>query len=90
MKKDAQPVWFKAKQYGWGWTPVTWEGWVVTLVFVGVIVGITQTYSLSTPGNMIPFTIGMLLAIGLLLFIAYVKGEKPSWRWGNKPIFNQK
>lgn len=90
MKKDAQPKWFKAKQYGWGWYPASWEGWVVTLVFVVIIVGITQTYSLSKPGNMIPFTIGILLAIGLLMFIASTKGEKPSWKWGGKPVFKKK
>jgi hypothetical protein len=89
MKKDAQQIWFKAKRYGGGWYPATWEGWMVTLVFVFAIVGVTQTYSLSKPGNMIPFTISMLLAIGLLLFIASTKGEKPSWRWDGKPAFKK-
>jgi predicted GH43/DUF377 family glycosyl hydrolase len=21
--------WFRAKEYGWGWYPATWEGWLV-------------------------------------------------------------
>lgn len=25
-------LWFKAKNYGWGWYPVTWEGWTVTII----------------------------------------------------------
>ena len=26
--------WFRAKRFGWGWTPITWEGWLVTLLGV--------------------------------------------------------
>ena len=24
--------WFKVRESGLGWTPITWEGWLVTLV----------------------------------------------------------
>lgn len=33
-KKD----WFVRKTFGWGITPVTWQGWVYTLVFVAGII----------------------------------------------------
>jgi hypothetical protein len=23
-------LWFKAKNYGWGWYPITWQGWLIT------------------------------------------------------------
>ena len=23
--------WFRPKSFGYGWTPITWEGWAVTL-----------------------------------------------------------
>ena len=27
--------WFGPKKYlGWGWTPITWEGWLATAVFL--------------------------------------------------------
>ncbi len=27
--------WFGPKKYlGWGWTPITWEGWLTTAVFL--------------------------------------------------------
>ena len=35
-------IWFKAKRYGWGWYPSTWQGavcifiWVILFVF-GII-----------------------------------------------------
>ena len=28
--------WFKPKRYGYGATPITWEGWVFTLLIVAV------------------------------------------------------
>jgi hypothetical protein len=31
-------LWFKAKRYGWGWTPVTWQGWVAVLVYVAILI----------------------------------------------------
>jgi hypothetical protein len=34
--------WFRARTgpFSWGWTPVTWQGWLVTLVGVLAVVGI--------------------------------------------------
>ena len=29
---DRRGVWFKPRTFGYGWTPASWEGWVVTLV----------------------------------------------------------
>jgi hypothetical protein len=32
--------WFGPKNgFGWGWTPVSWEGWVVIAIFLAVILG---------------------------------------------------
>ena len=27
-------AWFGPKRWGWGWSPVSWQGWVVTIAFV--------------------------------------------------------
>ena len=32
--------WFRPKTMGMGWTPQTWQGWLITLVFV-VLIGTT-------------------------------------------------
>lgn len=34
--------WFRPKTFGFGWTPVTWEGWAVTLGAVLLVVGAVQ------------------------------------------------
>jgi hypothetical protein len=80
-------LWFKAKSYGWGWTPSSWEGWVVIALYIIITIWNfiridSLSHSLSdTFINFIPET--LVLAV-LLILIAYWKGEKPTWRWGNK------
>ena len=32
--------WFRRKRFGWGWTPISWEGWVVTLLVTGACVSL--------------------------------------------------
>ena len=38
MEPDKQ-LWFRAKSYGWGWTPITWQGWAVLLgcLLIGIV-----------------------------------------------------
>lgn len=80
-------LWFKAKNYGWGWYPVTWEGWLVTILFVVFI-----TYRANKVSDMFDtdssfvfrFLFEIIFALIPLLIICYLKGEKPYWRWGKK------
>lgn len=91
MKK----LWFRVKRYGWGWYPVTWEGWSITLVYavlLGVSVGRVSNYAIghsveSASSLIVPVTLHLLwiaFLIGTLLFICVKTGEKPEWNWGDK------
>lgn len=83
MKK----LWFKNKTYGWGWTPATREGWIVLAVYL-VLVFITlqiisktvHTSNEMLLASIVPF----ILLTGALLWVCYLTGEKPEWRWGEK------
>jgi hypothetical protein len=33
--------WFRPKEFGYGATPITWEGWLATLLFVLLVVATT-------------------------------------------------
>ncbi len=72
-------LWFKAKRYGWGWTPSTWQGWIILSLFALVIgyqvAVLMKAYSLTR-------LIMVFVTVVLLLIICYLKGEKPRWRWG--------
>ncbi len=76
--------WFKRKLYGWGWTPVTWQGWLVTGVYILSVVAFGLTIDDYSPAREIAFTFvipALLLTIAFLR-IVYTKGESPRWQWG--------
>lgn len=77
--------WFKAKQYGWGWYPATWQGWLTTLLFVLSVIVASWLLLGDEPESYTPvlwYVLWVALSIGVTLSICYKKGEKPRWRWG--------
>jgi uncharacterized membrane protein YhaH (DUF805 family) len=74
--------WFPAKRYGWGWgLPNTWQGWLVLLCWLAVILVAMPLLKASHP---IACAIFIGLMVGLLLVICYLTGEPPAWRWGDR------
>ena len=73
--------WFRAKRYGWGWTPVTWQGWATLAVFVALLAADALTFP---PRKALSAYIacGVGLTV-LLLAVCWRKGEPPRWRWGD-------
>jgi len=80
MKKH---LWFKAKNYGWGWYPCSWEGWVVLLFY---IVGLIGSSPNAENGVLSSFFIQTIVLTIFLIIICFKTGEKPEWRWGRKKI----
>lgn len=37
MKRITKESWFSNKHISWGLSPITWQGWVVTLIFLLII-----------------------------------------------------
>jgi hypothetical protein len=79
-----QKFWFKRKLYGWGWYPASWQGWLITAVYVVVIVSASMTIDDNSPTREVVFTFILPVVICTILFIriAYRTGEKPRWQWG--------
>lgn len=85
IKDNPEGYWFKRKIYGWGWTPVKWQGWAVIVAFVAFIIwsgesidGVTN----PTQSQLITFYVKIVAAAILVILIGYLKGEKPKWQWG--------
>jgi len=80
MANDTR-YWFPAKKYGWGWGPPTaWQGWVVLLASLLVMAWAAVHLLPRSPGSFGMVTVGTVV---VQLIICYLKGEPPSWRWGN-------
>ncbi len=82
-------LWFRAKTYGWGWTPSSWEGWLVIALYlfsVFIYARSTVDKALDGGGSGVPIYYHLLMAGAtvLLIIVSYKKGEKPGWRWGKK------
>ncbi len=78
--------WFKAKRYGYGWYPVTWEGWLTVFAYLALVFGDfyridSTSHSVSdTLINFIPETAALTV---ILIYICYKTGEPARWRWGD-------
>lgn len=83
-----EKLWFKAKSYGWGWTPITWQGWVVVGIFFVYAFSLASFIgeTFESRAGVTSFLFLMFLGLVPLLAICYAKGEPPSWRWGGKKI----
>ncbi len=97
MKKTRKARWFRTKEYGWGWYPSSWQGWLITALYAFV-----YTFSViffvgwlgaakEAAGGLLPHNtlLGIVEFLGWMLFlsasmihICYRTGGKPRWHWG--------
>jgi len=80
--------WFKPHEYGYGATPVSWEGWALTAATV-VIVGIMTVALVSSGRNDVAAVVPYLVVVfGLIAALAFVARRKTDgtwrWRWGRE------
>ena len=81
MKK----LWFKRKSYGYGWTPVTWQGWGITIVYVVILIVLSSSVDWNNQKEiMLMFVLPLIILTTAFIGIAYKTGEKPRWQWGNQ------
>ena len=70
--------WFAMKRYGWGWTPCTWQGWLILFVWLVVF----TIFILPVDATQWQFWVALIVWVAALIGVCYLKGEKPRWRWG--------
>lgn len=75
------PYWFPAKHYGWGWgLPATWQGWLVLAAYTLLMIAAGFLFPPDTQFNAFITSVAVLSA--LLVFVCWLTGEPPRWRWG--------
>ena len=79
--------WFRARYYGLGWWPATWQGWAIfglyeVFIFYRVIAaGLANEPHTALGWRLI---IELVVVTGVFIVICFLTGEKPEWRWGKK------
>ena len=80
--------WFRPKRYGYGATPVTWEGWAVMVAFAAVLGGsIAATELLAGPTNIVAWLLwAVFMAVMTLWLVQFSRRRTDGgwrWRWGD-------
>ncbi|KKQ39898.1 MAG: hypothetical protein US58_C0026G0004 [Candidatus Magasanikbacteria bacterium GW2011_GWA2_37_8] len=86
LHNNPKKYWFKAKLYGRGWVPATWQGWLVIVIFVGLLTLNSHRVSAAYPTSEVvsSFALQNIVLVLILILICYKTGEKPHWQWGSK------
>jgi len=73
------PEWFAPKRYGLGATPVTWQGWALTLGFVGILILLSREFA-GRP--ILLFAAAVPLIVVFVVIVARTTRGGWHWRWG--------
>jgi len=73
--KVREGYWFVPKKFGYGATPVTWQGWAVTLGFAGAILAAMRILPTVTEKVIVT-----LVLVVTMVAIAAAKTDG-KWRW---------
>jgi hypothetical protein len=77
MKRITKKPWFgPRKLFGAGWSPITWQGWTLIVVFIGLdLFAINYLVQYGVMDTIL----GSLVVIGLLLVSVLLTGDKPNF-----------
>ncbi len=65
--------WFGPKDYaGWGWRPVTWQGWLVTAAFIAVVGTAAAEFRFAITTLMVG-----VVSLAAFLVVVWLTGAKP-------------
>jgi len=85
MKKNK--YWFRSKRFGWGIMPITWEGWITTLMLLGLVQLSAYLNNIFndqiTHQDTLSFLFDTILIILITMPLLTKRcQDEPRWRWG--------
>ena len=87
--RSQSAFWFRQKTYGYGVTPCSIEGWLVTLLLAVLLVGGSYVLFGFSPEPTFAHVLYFFIYVALVVIIFFrlmkskTKGEL-GWRWGRK------
>ena len=85
MTTRPDKLWFKARRYGWGWRPATWQGWAIFAMYIFALVNLVLRASMvhhTTNGWLLGFIPQVYILTVFNIIVCYATGERPRWQWG--------
>jgi hypothetical protein len=64
--------WFGPKRIGWGWRPVSWEGWLMTALCAAVVIAANIAFR-GTPMTLYV----SIAAVAALFVVCLLTGTRP-------------
>ena len=65
-------AWFGRKRFGWGLRPISWQGWLLTIVYVAILFALGATMA---SGREWLFATAFAISTALYLLVAYLTRE---------------
>ena len=70
------PEWFAPKRYGIGATPISWQGWVLTIAYVLLAIGLSVAFAKR------PLQLFAILILPTAVFMVIsARTTRGGWRW---------
>ncbi|WJI10478.1 hypothetical protein FGU46_10445 [Methanobacterium sp. CWC-01] len=78
VKRFTKEIWFRKRRLGWGFSPVTWQGWLVTLILVLILILDAMYLYKST-------LFGIILVVAIIgyIILAFLTSEYLSYSSDN-------
>jgi isoprenylcysteine carboxyl methyltransferase (ICMT) family protein YpbQ len=74
--------WFKPKSYGYGATPVTWEGWAVVVAHVAVVLSCIAVLAVRDQTFFTWLsTIALIIVATSVMVLVSLQKTDGNWRW---------
>ena len=79
--------WFRPKHYGYGATPVTWEGWAATIAVAVFLAGSIAAMNLLVErSNLVAWLVWAVVIAGMTYGFVQLSRRRTDgewrWRWG--------
>lgn len=83
--KESPHLWFRAKRYGYGWYPSSWQGALVVILYISALTKFLLDFLHSDTSfqSAMDLIFGVIVITFVLIYVCIKKGEKARWRWGD-------
>lgn len=73
---SGRPIWFTPRRYGWGATPISWQGWAITVAFIAFALTVVRYFE-GRPA----LAAAILAPATVALLVVTAKTTRGGWRW---------